>query len=309
MSVQIINRVFTLLVGDRKVIKQSINSGAIPAVFVTLLIVVYVAITNIASEFLNLISLDGFSAWYIFLCLALGFAILGGSSLGWLITRPLAIILGKALPHYEELIIWIISSALVWAATVVLTIWPLLNQLKVLQWILFVFAIAVAAIFGALGGRTATKTVAAPITDYRELARFGGVITGSMIVMMFLLLELFLPTTEASRQISPAIGFIPGVAFVSFFCIFAYLLIILPLSGLLLKARCFRVNPHLAYVLVSTTCWLIPGLVLFGSSADFKLLGGLVAAIMGGFCGACGGWAIGILKYDVILSNMSLVQE
>ena len=69
----------------------------------------------------------------------------------------------------------------------------------------------------------------------------------------------------------------------------------------------FQDNPHFAYVLTSTILWMVPGLFILGT--DFELFRGIFIALLGGFCGACGGWAIGVLKYDVMLSNMSLVQE
>jgi hypothetical protein len=242
----------------------------------------------------------------------LGFATIGGCALGWLFIRPSTNILSKVLPHFEEHIIWIISSALVWATIVIFVIWPIFYRQEIVQWIFFVVVVGIAALCGAIGGHQAgAMSLIASSTDYRELARTGGVVTGSTITVIVVASSLVSPTAiEVSSQFSSVFGFVFGVTFLSFFCMFPYMLVITPLSGLLAKAKHFRHHPHLAYITLSAICWMIPGFLIAVNATDFIALGnGLLTTVIGGFCGACGGWAMGVLKYDVVLSNMNLVQE
>jgi hypothetical protein len=258
-------------------------------------------LTSANSELVELLPFEDFWFWYVTLCISFGFVILGGASVGWLLTRPMASVVGKISPQNDTNLNWIIGNILVWLFLVVSVILPLMDGQLTWHWLLFLLILVLTGVASAFGGRWGTRVATTkPSQDYRELSRIGSVVSSSIFTASIIGLGLFAPqTTSTPNENALGLGFILSLTAFSFVGFFPYMLLIVPISALLTKLNYFKNTPHLVFVVVSAVCWSLPGIAILGNVIDFGVIGSLLGGMYGAFCGACGGWAIGTLKYDL----------
>ena len=192
-----LTKILELVLGNRVTTQRGIYSGIFSGFLVTVLVVSYFAFLGSDIDLLSIISYEDldfwgkYGIWYMVACVSIGFIMMGGRAIGWLFTRPFATILREAFPRVDHTLIWTFSSALVWTSLALLITKPLQNQTDFWGWFSFFVITILACIAGILGGRVGAGISGGPYRDSRELVAIGGTVTGSLVVGVQTLMDLF----------------------------------------------------------------------------------------------------------------------
>lgn len=300
-----LKKIVEIVIGNRATIERGSYSGIFTGFPVTLLIVIYFAFTQEIDLFEFLLQdLDFwniYSGVHVLMCLSLGFIVLGGRAIGWLLIRPLATVICEIFPDTEYTSIWAWSSAVIWIPIVLLITQPFEYQAGILKWVFFVVIVFQTLVFSVWGGKSGARVAIGPSKDYRELIVTGGTVTGgSLLIGLQVLVSVFsIGGSSSSPLASTVLAFCIALALLSFLCMFPYILIV-PLSSTISRVGVFQNHLLLAFSLTSAACWSLIALFFFRISENVNLLGGLSFVIVIGLCGASGGWAVGQFKQEVV---------
>ena len=246
-----------------------------------------------------------FGFWYVTVCLAVGFVVFGGRSIGWLFIRPIASMLHILRPSLDTRKIWIISAAFVWVPLTLLVLFPHQQSVSLLHASLLVGASLWAIAAGMVGGIIAARTSMAELRKkWDEHVAVGGTVTGSLLTTVYALSILeFSP--GAVRYLAPVvIFFCLALSLISLVAMLPFALTE-PICVLLLRLDFLHGRIHVPYVFVSGVAWFLIGYFVFGgsTSSSTNVFASFFPAIPMGLCGVCGGWAIGQFKADTSVGH------
>ena len=310
-------KIAAFLFGNQQTIQHAFIIGLFTSISITVIVILYYASLPNAKLPLNapfqdissqpeelsrgellqfLISQMGIPFILFGSCLGVLFVLVGGRSINWLLTRPLAMFLCTLFPHVEYSMNWAIANAFVWFTLVFLIIHPDLFKPEFASWAPAIFVLILTLILSFLCGRIGARLLTYPSKNQKELVAAGATATSSFIfgAQAFVRLISF-NQTNFHELPGATLAFCLIIALFSLLFVLPYFLISLILSAIS-NVSSTEDNLLLNYTLTSAICWLLIGLFFARGVVTDSLRANLGMLIIFGLGGASGGWVIGQIK-------------